>query len=79
MVCIKYKGKRVAETVNESLVFNWEENKEFKKLLKLAACESLIKSERKLHEKMERKYPDFNKRLRKHIDPDKNLMEVKWC
>ena len=34
VVCIKYKGKRVAESVNESLIFNWEENKDFKKLLK---------------------------------------------
>ena len=79
VVCIKYKGERVAEAVNESLAFNWEENKGFKKLLKLAARESLINSERKLQEKMERKYTGLNGRLRMHIDPDTNLMEVKWC
>ena len=82
VVCIKYKGKRVAETVDsitghreyndgkvediidKSLVFNWEENKDFEKL-KLAVRESLINSERKLQEKMEKKYPVL--RLRKHI------------
>ena len=100
VVCIKYKGKRVAETVDsitgyreydgkvediivKTLIFNFEENKEFKKLLKLAARESLINSEQKFQEKMEKKYPVF--RLRKHIDPDTNsisentLNENKHC
>ena len=77
VVCMEYKGKRVAESVNESLIFNWKENKEFKKLLKLAARESLINSEWKLQEKMEKNI-GLNGRLRMHIDPDTNLMEVQW-
>ena len=70
VVCIKYKGERVAEVVNEDLDFNFEENKDFEKSLKLAACKSLINSKRKLQGRIERKYPV--PKLRKHIDPDTN-------
>ena len=55
VVCVNYKGKGVAKTVNESLIFKWKKNKEFKKLWKLAARKSLINSKMKLHEKMLKK------------------------
>ena len=89
VVCIKYKGKSVAEIVdsitgfreyndgkyediiNKSLVFNFEENKDLEKSLKLAPRESLINSKRKLQGRIERKYSV--PKLRKHIDPDTNF------
>ena len=57
VVCIKYKRKRVADIVNEDLDFNFEENKDFEKSLKLAAHESLTNSKRKIQGRIERKYP----------------------
>ena len=70
VVCKKYKGERVAEIVNKDLDFNFEENKDFEKSLKLAARECLINSKQKLQGRIERKYPV--PKLGKHIDPDTN-------
>ena len=58
VVCIKHKGKRVAESVGKDLSLNFDRNKRFKKLLKLAAYESLTNSEMKYPRRMLKKYPN---------------------
>ena len=56
VLCIKYKGKKVAESVGEELILNFDQNEKFKKLLKLAARESLINFEMKSQRRIMRKY-----------------------
>ena len=79
VICIKYKSKKVAKSVGKDLILNFDQNKKLKKLLKLAACESLINSEIKSQSRMVKKYPiGSNGNLRLHYDPYTNLMEYKF-